>query len=151
MAQTACGFDDKSGVSGSNLLAHFGPTLFVNIGFDPKFKLDKPHVPKAGIKGVSALVDTGASTSCIDNILAAELKLPIIDRRQISGSNGNHTANMYLAQIYIPSLNFTIYGSFAGVNLKAGGQDHNALIGRTFLQHFTMVYEGKSGSVTLSN
>jgi hypothetical protein len=26
---------------------------------------------------------------------------------------------------------------------------HQALIGRTFLQHFTMVYEGKTGSVLL--
>ena len=57
---------------------------------------------------------------------------------------------MHLAQIHVPSLNFTIYGAFAGVHLKTGGQIHQALIGRTFLQNFTMVYEGLTGTVTIS-
>ena len=58
---------------------------------------------------------------------------------------------MYLAQIYVNALGFTIWGAFAGVDLAAGGQVHNALIGRTFLRHFTMVYEGRSGTVTIHN
>jgi predicted aspartyl protease len=95
------------------------------------------------------LVDTGATESCIDNLLASQLNLPIIDRRPISGVGGKQTVNMYLAQVHIPSLGFTIHGSFAGVDLKAGGQTHLALIGRTFLQSFTMIYEGKTGTVTI--
>jgi hypothetical protein len=57
---------------------------------------------------------------------------------------------MYLAQIHVPSLLFTIHGAFAGVELAAGGQVHKALIGRTFLQNFTMVYEGTTGTVKIS-
>jgi hypothetical protein len=38
-----------------------------------------------------------------------------------------------------------------GVDLAAGGQIHRALIGRTFLRRFTMVYEGETGTVTLSS
>ena len=57
---------------------------------------------------------------------------------------------MYLAQIHIPSLARTIYGEFAGVDLRIGGQSIDALIGRTFLQHFRMVYEGTNGDVELS-
>ena len=57
---------------------------------------------------------------------------------------------MHLAQIHVPDVNFTIYGEFAGVHLRAGGQPHDALIGRDFLQHFTMTYNGYSGSVDLS-
>ena len=62
------------------------------------------------------------------------------------------TRNLYLhlAQIYVPALGWTVFGQFAGVHLIAGGQLHYALIGRTFLRNFTMVYEGKTGSVTLS-
>jgi hypothetical protein len=56
---------------------------------------------------------------------------------------------MHLAQVRAPTLGFTIYGLFAGVHLKAGGQPHRALIGRTFLQNLTMVYEGKTGTVTI--
>jgi hypothetical protein len=55
-----------------------------------------------------------------------------------------------LAQVSFPALGFIQYGTFAGVHLAQGGQQHNALIGRTFLQHFTMIYEGRSGAVTLS-
>lgn len=151
MAKTKCGFDDGPSGSGSELLTLLGPTLIVDIGFDPKFNAKTSMIPTPGIKGIKALVDTGASESCIDNLLAAQLNLPIVDRRPISGSSGSHMANMYLAQIHVPSLKFNIYGVFAGVDLKAGGQIHSALIGRTFLQSFTMIYEGQTGSVTISN
>src|SRR5205823_6239775 len=97
------------------------------------------------------LVDTGASESCIDSLLAAQLNLPIVDRRPTSGAHGSLEVNMHLAQVRIPALNFTIYGAFAGVRLAVGGQTHRALIGRTFLQRFTMVYEGRTGAVTISS
>jgi hypothetical protein len=70
--------------------------------------------------------------------------------RPISGVHGAHMVNMYLAQIHVPSLKFIIHGAFAGVDLAAGGQLHKALIGRTFLENFTMVYEGPTGTVKLS-
>jgi predicted aspartyl protease len=122
----------------------------VDIGFDPNFKMGV-NQPVAGITGVRALVDTGASESCIDSLLAAQLKLPIVDRRKISGVHGSMAVNMYLAQIRVPSLDFNIYGALAGVRLELGGQWHKALIGRTFLRHYTMVYEGNTGSVTLAS
>ena len=58
---------------------------------------------------------------------------------------------MLLAQIYVPDLDFTVYGRFRGVRLSDGGQPHSALIGRTFLRHFTMFYDGRTGAVTISN
>ncbi len=150
MRQTKCGFNDTPGIVGSDLLERFGPTLIVNIGFDPKHTVTSKTPPIPGISNVQALVDTGAGECCIDNLLAAQLSLPIVDRRPISGAHGSHDTNMYLAQIHIPALSFTMYGVFAGVDLIAGGQVHSALIGRTFLKHLTMVYEGRTGTVTLS-
>jgi hypothetical protein len=111
------------------MLAAWGPTLLVDIGFDPNYKSESPFVvPKAGISGIHALVDTGAGESCIDSLLAGQLNLPIVDRRPISGVHGTLLVNMYLAQIHVPSLLFTIHGAFAGVELAAGGQVHKALI-----------------------
>ena len=151
MAETECGFPNIGGVSGRDLLVALGPTLIVNIGFDPNYNPQAPSGPHTlGVTGLHALVDTGATESCIDNLLAAQLNLSIVDRRQISGVHGSKEANMYLAQVYVPSLNFTIYGAFAGVDLQAGGQVHSALIGRTFLQRIKMVYDGPTGSVTLA-
>ncbi len=153
MVQTKCGFDSApGGASGKDLLTAYGPTLLVDIGFDPTYRPGVPPLaPIPGVRGIHALVDTGAAESCIDNRLAAQLKLPIVDRRPISGVHGQHMANVYVAQVHIPSLGFTIYGAFAGVDLSAGGQAHSALIGRTFLRNFTMVYEGRTGTVTITS
>lgn len=152
MAETKCGFDNiPGGASGAAMLVRWGPTLSVDIGFDPSFKPTPGFIPVPGIKGVQALVDTGATESCIDSELAAQLNLPIIDKRGVSGVHGKNDVNIHLAQIYIPSLNHAIIGAFAGVHLAAGGQTHKALIGRTFLQSFTMVYDGRTGSVKISS
>jgi hypothetical protein len=153
MPKARCGFDGQpNGPSGQDLLTTWGPTLLVDIGFDPTYKPGPGSKrPVAGITGVDALVDTGAGESCIDSLLAAQLKLPIVDRRKVSGAHGSQEVNMHLAQVWVPSLNFIVYGAFAGVHLAAGGQPHKALIGRTFLQNFTMVYEGRTGTVTLSD
>lgn len=152
MVQTKCGFDSaQGGVSGRDLLVSYGPTLLVNIGFDPNFNPNVPGAPVPGITGINSLVDTGATESCIDSLLAAQLNLPIVDRRPISGVHGPHTVNMHMAQVFVPTLGMRIYGAFAAVDLAAGGLYHRALIGRTFLQNFTMVYEGRTGTVTITS
>lgn len=147
MPSTSCGFDHH-GTIGRDLLVQSGPVLVVDIGFDPAFQLGVT-TPDLALKAQQALVDTGATESCIDSGIAMSLQLPIVDQRQVSGISGSHTVNMHLAQIYVPSLDFTIFGAFAGVDLAAGGQPHAALIGRTFLQRFTMTYEGTTGKVMI--
>ena len=74
----------------------------------------------------------------------------LVDRRDLAGAHGAEKVNMHLAQIIVTSLRFTIYGAFAGVHLKAGGMGYQALTGRTFLRNVTMVYEGLTGTVSIS-
>jgi predicted aspartyl protease len=153
MPTTKCGFNDiPGGTTGTDNLVQWGPTLLVDIGFDANYIFSPsapPPVP--GMTGLHALVDTGATECCIDSLLGAQLNLPIIDKRVIAGAHGAKEVNVHLAQVFVPSLNFTIYGAFAGVDLRAGGQFHSALMGRTFLKHFKMIYEGSTGSVELSS
>ena len=151
MPTVDCGFSDSSTYSGQDILVVYGPTLPVQIGLDSGFNHLVKKRPALPPKQFPALVDTGATMSCIDSDLALSLNLPIVDRQKVAGVHGGIEVNMHLAQIYIPSLSFTIYGSFAGVHLIAGGQRHQALIGRTFLRAFTMTYHGKTGAVTISN
>jgi predicted aspartyl protease len=153
MAIAKCGFSSvPGGAPASELLVSYGPTLLVNIGFDPNYQPPPhPNIPVAGITGIHALVDTGATESCIDSMLASQLNLPVVDRRTVSGVSGPQEVNMHLAQVYIPPLSFTIYGMFAGVHLAAGGLVHRALIGRSFLQRFTMTYNGLTGDVTIES
>lgn len=131
MNSTRCIFDTKEG------LTALGPTLWVRIGLA---NLAGPFL---------ALVDTGASVSCIDKGVALQLKLPQIDRWNMAGIEGPYQAAVHLGIVHIPALNWQIYGGFPAVNLVAGGQPHHALIGRDFLQHFTMTYEGSTGKVEL--
>ena len=146
MPRTKCGFDSGPQGSGQHLLAYWGPTLQVNIGFDPNYRVQTPAIiPVAGIEGVHALVDTGAGMSCIGS------SCQLFDQQTIGGVGGAHIVNIHLAQIHVPSLVFTVYGAFAGVHLQAAGMQHRALIGRTFLQHFTMIYEGRTGTVHIHN
>jgi predicted aspartyl protease len=147
--QTKCGFDDTPQTAGHELLVAHGPTLLVHIGFDPKYNVATGRPPEFATDVSHALVDTGATESCIDSKVATALALPMVDRRPISGIGGAKLADICLAQIFVPSLAITIYGPFAVVELAAGGQLHAALIGRTFLRHFKMVYEGTTGTVTL--
>jgi hypothetical protein len=145
-----CGFPDAAGVSGRDLLVMHGPTVSVHIGFDPTFVPGAipPTIPNLPQTPFSALVDTGAIVSCIDNRLAMQLNLPIVDQRSMSGNRGAGLANVHLAQIHVPSLAFMVHGEFCGVDLIAG---YHALLGRTFLRDFTLTYEGRTGMVTLSN
>ena len=151
MPTTSCGFKDSNGVRGADYLVFHGPTLPVHIGFDPAHPPGSAAPPNLQSQGLYALVDTGATTNCIDNGLALQLNLPIVNQQEIAGVGGRMTVNVYLCQIYIPSLMFTDFGSFAGVNLIAGGQAHHALIGRTFLKNFTLNYDGRTGAVTISS
>ena len=136
MPQTTCGFNSiPGGASGAQLLVAYGPTLIVDIGFDPAFRPTLIGIlfPAPGIRGMRALVDTGAQESCIDSLLAAQLNLPIVDRRPVSGAHGSQLVNMHLAQIVVPSLSFTIYGAFAGVHLTLAAR----CTGRLLAEHFS--------------
>ncbi len=133
----------------SDLLLILGPTLGVQIGFDEQYRPGIGRLPALPSSLHPGLVDTGASLSCIDSDLAVLLDLPVVDRKPVAGVHGAQEVNMHLAQIYIPTLQHVVYGEFAGVHLKAGGQQHLALIGRHFLQAFTMTYDGRTGSVII--
>ncbi len=150
MPDVECGFRDHEGIPARDLLVTYGPTLQVDIGFDPDYDSSQPQrLPLSALRQVRALIDTGATISCIDRTLAAKLALPVVDRQNFGGIGGLYLTEMHSAQSHVPTLNFTVHGLFAGVDLLGGGQQHVALIGRTFLQSMRMIYEGPTGRVIL--
>ena len=144
MPTVNCGIEGNP----NGLILH-GPTISVNIGFDPAFRPGVGQHPDLVRADMPALVDTGAAITCIDSSLARELALPVINQRSVSGAHGRATLNMHLAQVYIPSLDIVVYGEFAGAHLTAGGLRHFALIGRNILRRLKMTYDGTTGSVSL--
>lgn len=147
MPTVNCGFDNLVDLIGR------GPTLQVNIGFDPEFRPGRNNRPRLEARDIlfPALIDTGATRSCIDNTLALELDLPTVDQETMAGIGGLFLSNIYVAQIDIPDLRVVYYGRFSGVNLSEGGVTHRVLLGRSFLQHFALTYEGRTGAVTISS
>jgi hypothetical protein len=142
-----------------SLVAH-GPSVLVEIGFettlfqatsDATAPSDTVAVMTApAVRTVLALVDTGAAPSCIDDDLAQELKLPLINVVKSGGVGGSHFLSQYLCKLSIPQLGFSRAGPFLGAKLAQGGQIHRALIGRDFLASMLLVYDGTSGRVKLS-
>ena len=141
----------NAGFSNPSDLIQYGPFVDVHIGFDPDYETRPRRRAQLPPEVLPALVDTGAQESALDAELADSLNLPVLDRRLIAGASGLFETTVYLAQIYIPELDFTIIGPFDSANLAASGQPYYALIGRTFLRHFNMAYEGRTGSVIISN
>lgn len=151
MPVTECGFQSLYGESGSDALAIIGPTLQVYVGFDPNFEEKPANQPDFPSVIRPALVDTGASDSCIGATMAHDLGLPVVDRQTIAGVGGPMEVDVFWAQMYVPELEIGFTGPVAGVHLGPEWQSHSILIGRDFLRHFTMVYEGKTGSVKISS
>ena len=97
-----------------------------------------------------ALIDTGASVTCVDDETAQKLQLPIIDVvRMASASHASHQANVYPIKLTITGLPIGINAPRAvGAALKTQGLI--ALLGRDILMHCTMHYNGVAGEITLA-
>ena len=145
------GFRDADGRPDAESLLAYGPTLNVSVSHYTSEDAPTNLATQQDPVNTVALVDTGATQSCIDIQLAQDLGLPVIDTVKLSGSDGTKTHPVYLAAVSIPSLEFYQYGSFAGVALADGGQPHRALLGRTFLGSVIMIYDGVRAQVTLAS
>ncbi len=98
----------------------------------------------------NALIDTGASTTCIDEKIARQMKLPAID--VVSMASASHAAtqqNVYPVQMQIVGSPIRVEIPRAiGANLQSQGII--ALIGRDYLRHCTLHYNGVTGEITLA-
>jgi hypothetical protein len=132
------GFAASAVASPPDALVAIGPTISVEIGFEPTTYaalaggrapvVIQPGQTFAPPQLVPALIDTGAQQSMIDEALATQLGLPLINQQPVSGVGGAHTANVYLAHLVIPVLGGNAqFGAFMGAQLSAGGQFHKAL------------------------
>jgi len=96
------------------------------------------------------LIDTGATTTCIDEESAQKLQLPSIDVVTVaSASHASTPQNVYPIQIEVVGLPITISAPKAiGAPLKSQGI--LVLIGRDVLQHCVLIYNGPTGAFSLS-
>ncbi len=135
---------------GPNELIARGPLLKVNIGYHPSTPVSDKRAAKVLEYEWDALVDTGASTSCIDVEIADILGLPIVDRKPMGGVFGFEMANIHLGLLNVTALGHTSVGMFCALPLgEVLGV--RAILGREFLSHYSMHYDGRIGRVTITN
>ena len=95
-----------------------------------------------------ALIDTGASNTCIDEQAAQELGLPVIDVATMqSASHEQHPCNIYPVQIITQVVTLN---SQRTMGATLGSQGLLILIGRDVLQACNLFYNGPARQFTLS-
>jgi predicted aspartyl protease len=95
-----------------------------------------------------ALIDTGASNTCVDEQAAKELGLPVIDVANMqSATHEKHPCNVYPVQIVSPVVTLN---SPRTMGAALASQGLLVIIGRDVLQRCNLFYNGPAGQFTLS-
>jgi predicted aspartyl protease len=95
-----------------------------------------------------ALIDTGASNTCVDEQAAKNLGLPVIDVANMqSASHEKHFCNVYPVQIITPIVTLN---APRAMGAALASQGLLVLIGRDVLQNCNLFYNGPAGQFTLS-
>lgn len=97
-----------------------------------------------------ALLDTGASNTCIDEGEAQKMQLPVIGVGSMSSAtHAKSPSNIYPIQIEVTGFPIRFQSPRTmGAALKEQGL--LLLIGRDLLQYCTLFYNGGTGQITLS-
>ena len=103
----------------------------------------------APVSGI-ALLDTGASHTCVDEQIAQQLGLPAVDTVSMaSASHASAQRNVYPITVEIAGLPHQINVAQAiGADLQSQGLV--LLLGRDALQFCTLFYNGVTGGITIA-
>jgi len=129
-----------------------GPIVQVNVSLEQSFAqallAQGKTLPKA--ESGFALIDTGASHTCIDDDVAKRLNLPAIDVAMMTSASHEATQqNVYPVQIEMIGMPISIGSARTmGANLKAQGLI--LLIGRDVLASVIFIYSGPAGQITFA-
>jgi predicted aspartyl protease len=132
------------------VLQNRGPIIQVTVALAAPFAQSLQQAGQTVPAPISgwALVDTGASDTCIDGGHAQQMGLPVIDVVNLtSATHVNTLQNVYPIRIEFAGVPIAIDAPRAiAANLTAQGL--LLLIGRDVLQHCTFIYNGLAGSIT---
>ena len=110
---------------------------------------DKGGSPPPPVSG-RALIDTGATMTCVDSAAAQQAGLAFVDSGTMtSATHANETVPVFAGRLIIEATSITVNANRAfGANLAPQGLI--ALIGRDLLAQCVLVYNGLDGSFSLS-
>jgi predicted aspartyl protease len=137
---TAPGGDEQKGAN----LSATGATLEVIIR---RAGQEFSGIDKPAVRSMQALIDTGASKSLVDYLVAEELGLRLTGQTTLYAVGGQYEAPVYTGILEITSLGFREFTEF--VAPKTRHLTSQVILGRPFLQNFIMTYHGPEGVVRL--
>ncbi len=101
-----------------------------------------------------ALIDTGATRSCVYIHVISSLGVNPISITSLGTAGGRSQHHLYPAKFNFPAIKFEVeFGSVAGIDLSGQGVGNMqiiALIGRDVLSRCLLVYNGPKGSFSLA-
>lgn len=95
-----------------------------------------------------ALIDSGASITCIDNEVAQKLSLPVIDKVNMVSASHTSEQPVYPAKFEIIGFGITL-NSQRSMGAELQKQGIIGLLGRDLLEH-CIIFNGVDGSISLS-
>jgi len=133
-------------------LAQRGPVVQVTISLGTAMAqvLQQQGKPiPAPVSGL-ALIDTGATGTCINKDQAEAMGLPVIDvGKMSSATHEDEPSNIHPIKIEFVGVPITVEAERA-MCAKLTKFGLLAIIGRDVLQHCNLVYNGFAGTITLS-
>lgn len=98
----------------------------------------------------TALIDTGASFTAVDERFLRQLGLVPVGSQPVSTPSGQSVHLLYPCKITFPGTPIPPLPFNAIIGCSLTGFGHVALIGRDLLRHFLLVYNGVEGNWTLA-
>lgn len=121
----------------------FDPSIgpLINVGVLAGGTLTPTSVSSAQVAAFPALIDTGASVTCISPGIAQSLGLQPLGMRPVVSATQAVPANVYLVDLLLPFGNtvFFILGTQVLEFSSAGGSPFQILIGRDIICRGTLV------------
>lgn len=139
-------------------LVQRGPVLEVAVSVTDEHRkaLAKHGEPEPNVVTGLALIDTGASVTCIDDSVAIDAGLPVVDKGRISSATDTPEASVYAGRIVLVQKGQIMGVDTAqvearrafGVNIR--NQGIITLIGRDVLSQAILFYSGPEARYTLA-
>jgi len=134
-----------------------GPCLEIAVGVSEQradaLRAKQLPIPQPVVK--TALVDTGASCSCVDPDALNQLGLQPTGKTQIrtpSTGDAVHAADLYDVSIYLvhSEERYVLPRTVQVVASVTEGQRHDVLLGRDILSQCLLVYDGREETFALA-
>lgn len=135
-----------------NLLTVFGPIISSSVSIPAKiaqiFSQEKKSIPTP-VSG-PALLDTGASATCVDEDILKSLGMPPVGQVRVSTPSGTVVQLQYPVRLEFPGSLIPILELNAVIGSSLKDQKIAVLIGRDILCRCLFIMNGPSGHFSLS-